>query len=611
MAKTSLRTQIFLFFAVVLFLSQVVLFTSYNSLIKTDIQEEAEGRAKQSLNMTRWLIEEIDESMTLREFNEWAKELGSRLNSRLTYIVNGKVIADSDVPFEKVDTLEDHSKRPEVVDAIQTGNGMSSRYSSTLGKRLIYVATQIPQNAVLPAGVLRLAIPESLVESHQSDITRHFISILAVALFLTGVVSFFLSAKLSRGIQRLAETARAIGQGDWSRRIHVVPGKEFEPLAEAINAMAENITVTFNDLQEKKLQIEAMLNGMAEGVLVLDGDGKIRHWNNALQSIFPDVGRHKHTTVLELSMNAELHAAIEATKVSDKQNNHVQVFINNKSLDVSIQKYKDPAYGSGLVVVLHDITYIRKLEEVRRDFVTNVSHELRTPITSIQGYAETLLDNPPSDPALAADFQRRIVKNASHISSMVDDLLRLSRVENTVEIQDLYSVDLNEVVDFCFDVISPLAQKNETQLINQLDEDVCVLGHKQGLIEVFTNCIENSVKYMDRPGIVIISNTQNEHTVTIRIEDSGPGIPRNHLGRVFERFYRCDNKCSMKNGSSGLGLAITKGLVHRFGGTIEIQSPVEETGRGCAVVLTLTREALCTSEPISKMAETVLGERHE
>ncbi|WP_156921531.1 HAMP domain-containing sensor histidine kinase [Desulfovibrio inopinatus] len=607
MTKYSFRTQTFLFFAVVLFVSQVVLFTTYNSLMKTDIREEAGTRAVQRLELARWFIENNTEPMSMRDFNIWARQLAKKLHSRLTYIVDGTVVADSDVPVEDVEKLEDHSHRPEVIEAVQDGHGMSTRYSSTLGKRLIYVASRMKKTSTLPAGILRLAIPESLVESHQSEVTRNFIIILAIALVLTGGVSFFISGNLSRAIRRLADSARAIGQGEWDRRIHVVPGVEFQPLAEAINVMAENITVTFHDLQEKRLQIEAMLNGMAEGVLVLDGQGRIRHWNSALQSIFPDVGSHEHVTVLELSMNPELHAAIEATKQGEAQENHIQVFINNKYLDVSIEKYNDPSKESGFVLVFHDITYIRKLEEVRRDFVTNVSHELRTPITSIQGYAETLLDNPPSDPEIAADFQRRIMKNASHISSMVDDLLRLSRIENGSDSRDLYPVDLYDVVTFCFDVISPLAEKNEVQLISHLEEnEVCVLGHKKGLIEIFTNCIENAVKYMDKPGHVTISAELGELTASIRIEDTGPGIPRDHLERVFERFYRCGRSCQQKSGSSGLGLAITKGLIRRFGGMIEIQSPVGTTDRGCAVLLTLTRATVCPS-PLSENVEALVG----
>lgn len=393
------------------------------------------------------------------------------------------------------------------------------------------------------------------------------------ALGVAGGVFWWLTRRLSRSLAEVITVARAIGNGDYRRRLHLSPGGEMAALAEAVNRMARGIEAQIATITDQKMQLQAILDGMREGVMVLDASGRIRVINPALARMAQVSGPIPGRRPIEVTPSPDLQRACDrllADPDPSSQPVPLEVEVSaGRFYEVSLVHLGGPR-DPGAVLVFHDVSETRRLSRVRRDFAANVTHELRTPLTSIKGYAETLLGASPELAPEKRRFLEVILRNANHMSKMVEDILDLARLEEepTAVAADADAdpaVALSEAVREC----EPLAAARDLTLDDQLSPDTprvrCDTGQ---LTQVWRNLIENATRFGPQGSKILMTAVPGDETVTFCVQDQGPGIAPEERQRVFERFYRVERHRSKATGSTGLGLAIVKHIVERHGGRV-------------------------------------------
>lgn len=585
----SLRLRLLLAFGVILLLALgLPAYHLYQHLGQT-IEWETEEAATRDLRTVEFALSRLD---SRSELGEVLRDLSERMELRITYIArDGVVLADSGVAAQQLGQMENHAGRPEVVQAMNGGVGMSLRYSDTLGQNLLYAAMKAPGGGTLPEGVVRVARPQSQMRRTLDRLYGHTGWIYAASVLLAfGLVSLA-SRQVSRAISSVAQAAADIGQGGPGKRIRFSPSTELTPLVAAFNNMLERIDANVQTILKQKMESEAVLNGMKAGVVVLDGSGHILRGNYAAQEIFPGLSTFAGRKPMELCLIQELQDACDAALRKRRAGDFTQAGAvvsqpNGKSFDVSIVPIKGDA-ELGAIMVFHDITEIRRVEQIRRDFVANVSHELRTPLTSIKGYAETLLGLDAYDPGQTRTFLEVIQRNANHMNAMLDELLQLSRLEHGKQRVDMVSVDPSSALYSAWKSCQPLGK--HVEFVNDLAPGTpAVRANFEQLVQVFRNVLENAVKYVpEETARIRVHAEASGRELSVIIDDNGPGIPAEDQGRIFERFYRVEKDRNSAIGGTGLGLAICRHIMVNHGGRIAVASPVPGTGTGSRFIITL------------------------
>jgi two-component system phosphate regulon sensor histidine kinase PhoR len=590
----SFRSRLLLSFWAVLFLALLLPSIYYRKTLSQDIEADTRSNAIHQLNLAYWLLSQDQPFQNAASLQEWCKTLGDHLGTRITYVAtDGTVVADSQVSFARVPSMGNHANRPEIVQAYKEGLGTSSRYSITLERNLIYAARKSDGGGAIPAGVIRVAVPFSEVKLKLDRFGRNFILTLLLAFGATILISYLLARQLEAPLRRMIKAAEAIGSGDYGNRIRISPGQEFSPLSHAINNMAKSIEKQIHTITEQKQQLEAVLNGMAEGVMVLDSRGRIRTVNPALARIIPHPPASIGRRPLEVILSSELQRACDQVLAgSDEvqvQPYNLEISLGERqAFDVNIVQLRDHQGGMGAIVVFHDITQLKRLEKIRQDFVANVSHELRTPLTSIKGYAETLLAGRSESPDSTRDFLQIILKHANQMSKMVDDLLQLARLEARQQLSQPVAVDAATAINSAWKACGSLAEAKEVRLEKLLpEEQILVRADSEQLEQVFRNLLENAVKYGPSGGTVKVSCNFGPEGAVFQVRDEGPGIPSQAQPRIFERFYRVEKNRANQEGSTGLGLAICRHIIQNHGGEIWVESPPQGEAEGSAFFFTL------------------------
>jgi two-component system phosphate regulon sensor histidine kinase PhoR len=586
----SLRLRLLLAFGVILLLALALPAYHLHQHLGQTIEREAKEEALRNLDTVEWMLE--GPVASLEEMGPALRDLASRMEIRITFISrDGTVLADSSMAPDQVSKMENHASRPEVVQALEGDVGMSLRYSDTLDQDLLYVARKVPAGGGLPAGFIRVASPQSQIRKTVDRLYGRMGWVFAASIVLAfGLVSLT-TRQVSRSIAGLAQAAANIGQGGPGQRIRFSPSTEMTPLVQAFNNMLERIEANMGTILKQKVESEAVLNGMKAGLIVLDAGGHILRGNYAAQEIFPGLSTFAGHKPMELCLIQDLQdacdAALEKRKAGDYSQVNLVIFLQNaKSFDVSIVPIKGDA-ELGVIMVFHDITEIKRVEQIRRDFVANVSHELRTPLTSIKGYAETLMGLDAYDPEQTRMFLEVILRNANHMNTMLDELLQLSRLEHGKQRVDRVAVKPASALYSAWKACHPLHKK--VDFINEMDDSTpAVEANFEQLVQVFRNVLENAIKYVpeDTARIHVHSETVGDD-LAISIDDNGPGIPAEDLHRIFERFYRVEKDRNSAVGGTGLGLAICRHIMVNHGGRITVESPVPETGAGSRFIITL------------------------
>ncbi len=571
MRLRSFQMRILLWTWAVLLAALAVIFFYSTDLVGDELVADTEARSWHELDSIKWLIDEHAPFAGEQEFDTWLEGLGIKLDQRISYISEGRVLADSEVPFTELSSLDDHSQRPEILNAMEVGKGVNLRYSATLKKEMIYVACRMESASGLPSGILRLAVPFSQVSARLDALRQNFIWIFLATLIFAALVSAFMSRNMSRSITAFSELARTIGEGDYTQRLRVLPGGEFKPLAESVNAMAKKIEHTVRTIEDQKGQLQAILEGMREGVMTLNSDGRIESFNSALNDMFnlplSTLGR----TPIEVSRRFELQDLVDRLISDPDQGSGTTQFdlMDSRTVEVSGVPFFDQKGVRKVILVFHDITIMKQSEKGLKDFVANASHQLRTPLTSIKGYSETLLDNPPANPEDGRVFLETILKNADHMNKVISSMLALAKSEQMGKTLTMVAVSGREYLSRAVNDITPWAiERSITVKTCTPEDEMFVMAEPDGLLHVFHNLLNNAVKYSPDKGTITVSAEDDGESIVFCIEDQGPGISREHSTKVFERFYRVDENTIDGSGSAGLGLAICRRIVKNFGGEI-------------------------------------------
>jgi two-component system, OmpR family, phosphate regulon sensor histidine kinase PhoR len=517
-----------------------------------------------------------------------ADDLAPRAGGRLTFIdATGRVIGDSEIPLSGLDAVENHSDRPEVMAALAGNTGSSTRFSTTTNRRLMYVASPM----LLPGGargVIRLAVP--LDEVNRSiERLRH---ILWVALGVVFVVAIVLSSAtahaLSRELRRMTEAARKMAGGDLETRLRPGGSDEMAELGRALDGMAGSLATTLTSLRSERDLLGLILESMQEGVLVLDRDDRVLLVNAALRGTLRLPANTDGRAALELIRNADLQSILERARMSGGAITGEIETTGPKTLRLLVHAASLPALrGSpqGVLAVFVDVTEIRRLETLRKDFVANVSHELRTPITAVRSAVETLRLTLSGDPSSNERFVDIIDRNAQRLGALVEDLLDLSRIESKEYRPQTVPVPLRVVSEQVLTLMRARLEEKRINVGNEIGPDLPhARADRQAVEQVFTNLLDNAIKYCGSGAQVKLRASCSNSTLRVEIADTGPGIESRHLPRLFERFYRVDSGRSRDMGGTGLGLSIVKHLLEAMNGTIGVEST---PGRGSTFWFTL------------------------
>ena len=507
---------------------------------------------------------------------DWVAKIAAS-NVRVTVIAaDGQVLADSQ---SDPSTMENHAGRPEIRDAFAKGDGHSIRHSVTINRDLLYYA--VPwSSAGAPPVVLRFALPLQAVDQVIREFrTRLWLASL-VMLIVTGAASLFISRSFSDRVDRLTKFSLRVAEGDFRPIEADRTGDALDSLAVSLNRTAAQLDRTIRTLTEERNLSSAILGSMVEGVAVVNASERLLFANAGFAEILGlDLPPQSGSALVEVVRQTEL---IEAVRDVLKGESRVETEIVTGTLRqhffaVTVAAVR-AAETSGAVIVLHDITELRKLERVRRDFVANVSHEFKTPLTAIQGFAETLLAGAIDDPQNRLRFLEIILEHSRRLARLTEDLLMLSKMDADRLELEITRLSVSQFVESCVETTHRTASEKDLRISVNLQPSLPdIAADRRRLAEVLQNLLDNAMQYTPAGGQIMVGASADGSEVTFTISDTGIGIPQADQFRIFERFYRVDVARSREVGGTGLGLSIAKHLVEAHGGRIWVES---EVGQG-------------------------------
>ncbi len=508
------------------------------------------------------------------EIQARVEQLGLDSRLRTTLIsTEGRVVGDS---HEDPKDMEGHGSRPEFLQAIAEGVGVSERFSHTLGYAMLYVAKPVRRGGET-LGVIRLAMPLEEVDAQLAANRMSIVLATSIGLGVALLLGLFVAWTLARPLEDLTRVANAMGEGDYEQRVEFDRNDEFGHLGESLNRIGAEVARRIAAVSRDDAQLRAMLAVMVEGVLAIDESDHILFINDAAKTMFDVELEECHGRSLwELAPISELQGLTKRTRSSSAlARAEFDMFRTGK--EQVIDAHAAPLQAgdeSGLVIVLHDITDLRRLERVRRDFVANVSHELKTPLASIKGFVETLLDGALHDPEHNERFLARIDANVERLNELVSDLLSLARIESQEKSIKRELVDWRPIIEEVrLSKEDLMRRKGLSWGSRGFDERARVMGNAKAMRQVVDNLVDNAIKYTSAGEITVRFEIQGNEGVLL-VCDTGLGIPAEDLDRIFERFYRVDRARSREVGGTGLGLSIVKHLVLSLGGRVSVESRV-------------------------------------
>jgi two-component system phosphate regulon sensor histidine kinase PhoR len=507
--------------------------------------------------------------------NELIKNLSARIKSRITIVDRqGRVLADSEKSGQEVFRMGNHLNRPEIKSAFQGEIGIDTRYSSTLKINMLYTALPIKDKSGI-VGALRLSIPLTNIQKALWTIRKTILLGLFFAIALAFLIGSILAGQTIYLINRMIDISRKFAKGDFSSRIFRSSRDEIGQLADTFNKMAQDIEDKIREIQKQNQQLAAVFDSMIEGVIAVDKTGHIISINPAIEKIFGvSQAIAKGKFFLEAIPNNDILEIINSVL---KDGNPVSKDLNltwpvQKIFQVNAVAIFENENVSGCFLVIHDITEIKRLETMRRDFVANVSHELKTPLTSIKGFVETLLEGALEDKENNRHFLMIIQQHVDRLNNLINDLLDLSRIESRRIELDISNFSLEGLVDNILPAFKSQFKKKNIEANNDLAAGLLVKADKDRIEQVLINLIDNAIKFNKEKGFIRIYAEDLDDIIKVIIEDSGIGIPAKDIPRIFERFYRVDKARSRELGGTGLGLSIVKHIVELHSGSVGVES---------------------------------------
>jgi two-component system phosphate regulon sensor histidine kinase PhoR len=514
------------------------------------------------------------ENNHIEELDTLIKVLGKQIDTRITIINHeGLVLADS----EKNPTLmESHKNRIEIIQAIKYGFGKSLRYSASVKKEMLYVAMPIEKDGNV-YGIIRASLFLKEINTLLNNLKINIIKISVIIVLILLIGAFLFSRNFSRPLNELAIASSKVAKGDFSTKVFLKSSNEIKELADSFNFMTDQINTLFTQLSYQKDELNSIISSIKEGLCVIDKEGVISISNESFKrtvqndavkgKLYWEVLRKTRFDELIKEIRSEKNSIVDEIELNSRMFLCSATFCSNKE---------------DIVVTLHDITKIKNLEKTKKDFVTNVSHELRTPLTSIKGFVETLQDT--NNDVEKQHYLNIIKRHTDRVIRIVNDLLLLSKLEGKSDSLELEKVNLKNLIEDILKIFEQSLKEKNLVLKFNADRNLPIIKADPFKLEqVFINLIDNAIKYTER-GEVVISLSHNKETVKIEIQDTGICIPREHLSRIFERFYVVDSSRSGKLGGTGLGLSIVKHIVLLHNGKIDVKN-IPGTGTNFIVTL--------------------------
>jgi two-component system phosphate regulon sensor histidine kinase PhoR len=504
------------------------------------------------------------------------KQIGNSTSTRITVILpSGTVIADSE---KDPKTMDNHADRPEIIDALSTGKGVAIRYSNTLRANMIYMAILLEEGKDTHA-ILRLSVPLTSITRALRTVRLEIAAGGFIIAFLATLVSLFIARRIIQPIEEITRGAEQFSRGELKHRVPFLQtSTEIGALADAMNTMASQLEERINTITHQRNEREAVLSSMVEGVLALDMDMRIISINDAALAMLDISGENvTGRGIQEVVRHTKMQHFIDGTLNNPGRLEEELVFRGEtvRYIHANGTRLRDgKGHRIGAVIVLNDISRLHRLENVRKDFVANVSHELRTPITKIRGFAETLLDGAMNNVDDAKRFLRIIAEQTGRLNSMIEDLLSLSRIEKESDRGEI-EFTAESIEQVLRNSVADCEQKAAAKGISftvQCPHDLQCRINRSLIERAVTNLLDNAINYSDTGKPVLLRAMRADGEVVIHVQDQGCGIEKDHLARIFERFYRINKAKSKKLGGTGLGLAIVKHIVHAHSGWITVDS---------------------------------------
>jgi two-component system, OmpR family, phosphate regulon sensor histidine kinase PhoR len=542
-------------------------------------------QVEEGLTAETKLIAEYFQDIPLQD-NNWKNIdsltdfLGQKVSARVTIIdTSGKVLGDSYKSGPELLAVENHLSRPEVQEALKVGIGSQVRFSQTVKMKMFYLAIPILQDGNL-SGFARLALPLTQVSRQTYQIIKYVVVSTFLALLFSLALSIILASRLTKPLKLMAESAKQIARGDFALKIRPKGRDEIAELGNYFNLMAEELQSTLERLKNEKLQLDSILSNMREGVMALGPTGEILIANDSLKQMFQLKDSPLGKAYYEVLRQPGLNALIKETlwQHSTKTDEFSLGYPDERSFMVhSISLKAERAGEVSAILVLFDITRLKKLEKIRKDFVANASHELRTPLTSIKGFVEALQDGAIDDPLQTRQFLEIISRQAERMGKIITDMLLLSEIESEGFQLKLEEFRINDLIREIFKPFQAQADsKNIALELNLQEPEKKVKMDRDKISQVISNLLDNALKFTNSGGKVAIQVEDHRNEVIIQVKDSGIGIPSTDLSRIFERFYTIDKSRSRELGGTGLGLSIVKHIVEAHGGKVWVESELNK-----------------------------------
>lgn len=592
MRKTLLR-QVYPYYLLFVLVALVALTGFATVTFRSIFYRQVEDQLRDVAGVVRNVlgIEEMPQSEIL---NTIAVRVGRDTGARLTILrADGSVLSDS---LANPATMLSQTGYPEVREALAGRQAMDIRPTSD-NRRTMFVAIPVTNGAGDVAAVIRISKSLSAIDQRMGEISGSLFLVGILIMAVTSIFAYVTVRRITEPLIAIERAAHKYANGDLDFRVFVSTSEELRSLAEAMNAMAEQMKVRITTVSRQRNELEAILSSMVEGVIVLDQQMRIKSMNNAAAELLgKDVDAVCGRTLIECVRNADIDEFAERAYHSERPIEGNVTIYNDDLIHLQLHGTvlkRDSGDRIGTLLVLNDITRLKQLEDVRKDFVANVSHELKTPITSIKGFVETLIDGAIDDREQAKRFLSIIANQTNRLHAIIEDLLSLSRLEQSDAPIEFGYFPVADVVNAAKEVCEPRAQSKGITIEDTYAGKNVAWFNPNLLEQALVNLVDNAIKYSNEAGRVRVSVRNRERRLQITVADSGLGIARRDLARLFERFYRTDKARSRDMGGTGLGLAIVKHISLVHGGEVNVES---ELGKGSSFTLTIPQPAADTRQ---------------
>jgi len=591
MLRSRLFWKLYIGYAVFIILSTATV----GALVARQVEQNTLEEIKHSLNIRAFLLKDIAlESLAkypLPPFQKRIRNIGKETKTRFTVIKDdGTVISDSE---KNPSLMDNHASRPEIITARSYGVGISTRFSQTLQKKMMYLAISVRGGGKF-LGYVRTSLPLTAIEKSLYQLKATVAFGAGVGLIVALPLGFLFSQYFTRPLSSMAVMASSMSHGNYQQRIPSMRRDEIGELARALNLLAKKSQNRLDIITTDRNKLLVILAGMVEGVIAVDQGERVIHMNDTASKILGVLPAESlNKTIWEVTRTRKV-CEILGRALQSNTNIKESLRFDVKSKLSVIDMYASPLHDSegklvGAVVVMHDVSDLHRLEEIRQDFVANASHELKTPVTVIRGMVETLIDDSNMPAKSQERFLDKIQKQSIRLALIINDLLALSRLEAVGSVFDHKTFDLCNVIMSTTQVLLPVSEEKNIALVAELPSlPVKIVGDKSAISQLTSNLLDNAFKYTPRGGSVWVRLRSDGQNAIIEVQDTGIGIEISHQNRIFERFYRVDKARSRELGGTGLGLSIVKHIALAHNGRVSLDSTIGigSTFRVCIPLIT-------------------------